>query len=213
MKNNYILVLGLFLICGLVYIARDSYANSVMEEEVKVLDLLLIDNSNQEEFKKELTNYIDIIDNSLIPNTSYNMSSKLNENYDFLTRFAISLILDNREYYEIEKMDEYKYIDGYGSEFVTDEYVNIDMIYEITDSVFGVDYYYILNDYIKIDNDMVSLLEIDNREFNGMIDDISIININDLYMDVSVKYKDSSLEYIYKFERIDNRYVISDLSV
>lgn len=213
MKNNYILVLGIFLVFGLVIIARDSYANPVMDDGNKVLNLELIDNSNQDEFKKDVYNYISLIDDSLIPNTSYNISSKLNENYDFLTRFAISLILDNRDYYEIEILDEYKYIDEYGGVYTTDEYINIDMIYEITSKIFGVDYYYILSDYIEIDNDMIPLLVIDNREFNGIIDDIVMIDKFDTYMDVVVRYKDNNLDYVYKFERIDNQYVISDLSI
>ena len=213
MKNNYILVLGIFLVFGLVIIARDSYANPVMDNGNKVLNLELIDNSNQDEFKKDVYNYISLIDNSLIPNTSYNISNKLNENYDFLTRFAISLILDNRDYYEIEILDEYKYIDEYGVVYTTDEYINIDMIYEITSKIFGVDYYYILSDYIEIDNDMIPLLVIDNREFNGIIDDIVMIDKFNTYMDVVVRYKDNNLDYVYKFERIDNQYVISDLSI
>ena len=199
------------VIFSFVVISGNSFAHPI--DDVKTISLDLYNNNDQDSFKNELYNYIDIIDDSLISNSSFVMSDKLSENYDFLTKFAISFILDNEEYYDITSMDEYIYTDIYGNTFKTNKYINIDKIYEITNSVFGVDYYYILNDYIDINNDMVSLLELDNREFDVEIEKIVNIDRYDKYVDVVVKYMDNELEYVYRFEYIDNRLFVSDLII
>ena len=93
------------------------------------------------------------------------------------------------------------------------EYINLDKLYEITNNVFGVDYYYILNDYIDVDNDMIPLIMIDDISFDIEIDKIIDIYKYDKYMDVIVKYVDSEIEYVYTFENINSRYVISNLNV
>lgn len=199
------------VIFSFVVISGNSFAHPI--DDVKTISLNLYDNNDQDSFERELYNYIDIIDDSLISNSSFVMSDKLSENYDFLTKFAISFILDNDEYYDITLMDEYVYTDMYGNEFSTNKYIDIDKIYEITDSVFGVGYYYILNDYINIDGDMISLLEIDNREFDVEIERIVNIDRYDKYIDVVVKYMNNELEYVYRLEFIDNRLFVSDLIV
>ena len=199
------------IIFSFVVISGNSFAHPI--DDVKTISLNLYDNNDYDSFKKELYNYIDIIDDSLISNSSYVMSDKLSENYDFLTKFAISFILDNQEYYDISLMDEYVYTDMYGNKFSTDKYINVDKIYEITDSVFGVGYYYILNDYIDINGDMISLLEIDDKKFDVEIDNITNIDRYDKYMDVVVKYVNNELEYVYRFEYIDNRLFVSDLII
>lgn len=138
-----------FFVFTFVIISGNSFANPI--DDIKILSLNLYDNSDLDSFKRELYNYIDIVDDSLIVNSSFNISDKLNENYDFLTNFAISFILNNEEYYDIKFGDEYVYRDLYGNEFRTNKYINIDKIYEITNQVFGVKYYYILNDYLDME--------------------------------------------------------------
>ena len=211
-KDNFISgILITLVIFSFVVISGNSFAHPI--DDVKTISLDLYNNNDQDSFKNELYNYIDIIDDSLISNSSFVMSDKLSENYDFLTKFAISFILDNEEYYDITLMDEYVYTDIYGNKFRTNKYINIDKIYEITESVFGVGYYYILNDYIDINDDMISLLEIDNKEFDVDIDNIINIDRRDKYIDVVVKYMDNELEYVYRFEYIDNRLFVSDLII
>ena len=166
-----------------------------------------------DEFRNDILNYIDLVDDRLIPNTSFSLSNRLSENYDFITKFAISFILDNREYYDIVNGEIYKYIDEYKNEYETMEYINLDKLYEITNNVFGVDYYYILNDYIDVDNDMIPLIMVDDISFDMEIDKIIDIYKYDKHMDVIVKYVDSEIEYVYTFENINNRYVISNLNV
>jgi len=212
MKNNYVLILGIFLVFGLVIVSKDSFANPVIDR-IEEINLILNDIDNEEEFRDELIDYIDIIDDSLISNSTFNISSKLNENYDFLTKFAISFILDNSEYYDIVMGEEYVYYDDYGNEYKTNKYIDVDKIYEITNSVFGVEYYHILNKYLEINNDMLPLLILEEREFNSKIDSILEINKYDNYIDVIVRYENNNLDYVYKLEYIGNRLYISDLSI
>ena len=212
MKKSGILVIGIFLVIGIVLVSKNSNALPILDE-IEEINLILRDNNDEEVFKKEISNYIDLVDDNLIPNTSFNMSSKLNENYDFLTRFAISFILDNSEYYEIILGEDYVYKNEYGYEYRTNKYIDIDYIYEITNKVFGVEYYYILNDYIEIENDLVPLLELEEYNFKMEIDSIVEIDRYDNYIEVIVRYIDNSLYYKYTFEYIDDRYIISDLSI
>lgn len=116
------------------------------ENNTNNIDLVLEDNDKIDDFRIELLNYIDLVDNRLIPNASFSLSNKLNENYDFMTKFAISFILDNKEYYDIINGEVCKYTDEYKNVYETSEYIKLDKIYEITGNVFGVEYYYILND-------------------------------------------------------------------
>ena len=213
MNKKVILVISIFLVMGIVLLSRDSYASEVIEENTNNIDLILEDNSNMDEFRNDILNYIDLVDDRLIPNSSFSLSSKLNENYDFITKFIISFILDNREYYDIVNGEMYRYIDEYKNVYETKEYISLDKLYEISNSVFGVEYYYILDDYIKIDNDMIPLIMIDDISFDIEIERIIDIYKYDKYMDVVVKYVDSEIEYVYTFENINNRYVISNLNV
>ena len=202
---------GMFVVFAFAIIAGNSFAYPI--DDVKTISLNLYDNNDMDSFERELYNYIDIVDDSLIVNSSFNISGKLNENYDFLTSFAISFVLDNSEYYDIQFGDEYVYSDLYGNQFKTNKYINIDKIYEITNQVFGIGYYYILNDYIDIDKDMVPLLRLEDREFDVLIDSIVRIDRYDDYIDVVVRYIGNDFEYVYRFEYIDNRLVIGDLIV
>ena len=211
MKNKLILVFGVLFISILVLVSGNSFANPV--EEKDNLDLNLIYSDNLEMFERDIYDFIDLVDNNLIPNTSFNISDKLNENYDFLTKFAISFILDNRGYYEIIEGQDYVYKNEYGDVFITNEYINIDTIYEITNKVFGVEYYYILNDYLEVENELLPLLEIEEKIFSMNIDNIVSIDKFSDYIDVVVKYKDNDLDYIYRLEYVDNRLVISNLGI
>ena len=216
MNKKVLLIISIFLITGVVLLSRDSYASDIIEDNNNNnnnIDLVLEDNDNIDAFKINLLNYIDLVDNRLIPNTSFSLSNKLNENYDFMTKFAISFILDNKEYYDIINGELYQYIDEYKNTYETSEYIKLDKIYEITNNVFGVEYYYILNDYIEIKNDIIPLIKIDDISFDKKIDSILDIYKYDQYMDVIVKYMDSDIEYVYTLENINNRYIISNLNI
>lgn len=213
MKNGFKVIGMLAVVMFMVaFISSASFALPDDNKEENI-NLELVNNIDTELLKMDIINFIDLVDNNLIPNTSFNMSSKLNENYDFLTKFAISFILDNSNYYDIIVGDNYIYKNDYEIDFSTNKYVSIDTIYEITNKVFGVDYYYILNDYLEINNDLVPLLEIEEYSFDMEIDNITSINNMGNYIDVSVKYMDMEIDYIYRFELVNDRLVISNLSI
>lgn len=214
MKKGFNIIIVLSVVMFMfAFITSASFTMPNDMEEEYILNLDLYDNNDSEVLKKDLINYIDLVDDILIPNVTFGVYDKLSDNYEFLTKFAISLILDNSDYYDIVIGDNYIYRNEYGIEYNTNKYVSIDTIYEITNSVFGIDYYYIVNDYLEIKNDLVPLLEIDEHSFDMNIDSITNIIYNDDYMDVYVKYIDMDIKYIYRFIKKDNRLVISDLIV
>lgn len=188
MKKGFNIIIVLTVVMFMfAFITSASFAMPNDMEEEYVLNLDLYDNKDSDVLKNDLYNYIDLVDNIIIPNATYEVYDKLSDNYEFLTRFAISLILDNSDYYDVIIGDNYIYRNEYGIEYSTNKYVNIDTIYEITNSVFGIDYYYIVNDYLDIKNDLVPLLEIDEHSFDMDIDSITNIIYNDDYIDVYVK--------------------------
>ena len=208
MKLKYLIIFFLaLLLTGIIFILKSTYSKG---EEVieKQNDLILkFDESNLEE---NFYNYIDLIDGSLIPTSSFIMSSILSDNYDFLSIFAIDFILKNIDNYldDIIVMDNYTY-----KNYSTNKYVKKDVIYKITNEVFNKKDYLIINDYLNLSNDMVPLLLIDNYDFNMKID--KIINIesnNDTYI-VNVKYIDNDLIYKYVFERKEDRLILKTLEV
>ena len=103
MKNK--ILVGILFIIFITYIFvslfRDSYAN--IEEDNLKLDLY--NNSNMDILKDDMLEFIDLVDNHIFINSSFNLSSKLNENYDFLNNFVISFVLDNQRYFEIGYLD------------------------------------------------------------------------------------------------------------
>lgn len=214
MKNGFNVIIVLTVVMFMfAFIASASFAMPDDASDEYFLNLDLYDNSDSEVLKRDLVNYIDLVDNMIIPNATYGVYDKLSDNYEFLTKFAISLILDNSDYYDIITLDNYVYTNEYGMEYTTNKYINIDTIYEITNSVFGIDYYYIVNNYLNIENDLVPLLKIDMHSFDMKIDKITNVIYNDHYIDVYVKYMDMDIEYIYRFIKKDNRLVITDLIV
>ena len=215
MKIKYILVffITIFLI---VFALKKSYAldeNTIEElidnDEIN-LDIIL-DNIDDTE---EVYNYIDLIDDSLIPTASFNLSDKLNDNYDFLTIFAINFILNNEEYYKndiiIEK--DYIYNDGI-NKYVTNKYIDINKLYNITYNILGKKDYYIINDYLKVNDNVIPLLLINDYSFMMELEKIiDITNQNNKY-EVLVKYKNFDLIYKYVFEKTLDRYIVNNIEV
>lgn len=213
MKTKFIIgtltvVLLLFLCVSLF---RGSYAN---EEGDDNINLELYDDDNVEILKDNMEYFIDLVDNSIIVNSSYNFSDKLNENYDFLTKFAISFILDNEKYFDVIYGDDYTYIDEYGRKYTTNKYINVKDIYEITDSILGVGYYYIMDDNLVVNSDIVALVDMDYPDMEMLFDEIEDIIVGNNYYDVYVKYSGSDFRYVYRFEiALGGRLFISNLSI
>ena len=212
MKNKFVVFFLITLVVIFLFVSlfRGSYASDVL---VNTVNLDLYNNENIEVLREEIKHFIDLVDDSIIVNSSYNLSGELNKNYDFLTRFAISFILDNEESYDILYGDNKIYQDEYGIKYVSNKYVSLTDIYEVTNKVLGVDYYYILDEEIVVD-DMVLLVEFMNNDFDMIIEEIIDIKLIDGYYDVYVKYINNDIKYIFRFDIMDdNRLVISNLSV
>lgn len=213
MKNKFIvgtlvLTIVIFLF---VSIFRGSYAN----EEMDTIKLDLYYNSNEEIFKDELEDFIDLVDENIIVNSSFNLSNVLNENYDFLTKFVISFVLDNEDYFDILYGDDYIYKDEYGNGYTTNKYISMDTLYNVTNKIFGVEYYYVLDRNLVV-NEMLALIDFpdNDREINMIIDRINYVSMGNGNYDVYVRYTDYEFDYIYRMNKLnDNRMIISNLSI
>lgn len=184
-----------------------------MEEDEFLVELNYIEDSSV--LKNDVFNFIDLIDDSLFITSSYSMSSVLNENYDFLVDFAISFILNNEEYYKdkIVEGDKYAYVDGFGNEYVTYKYIDLESVYEITNSVFGKRDYMIFNEHLKeVDGFIPLLLLKDNTSFMEIEKISDIIERSNQY-NVFVKYKDVDYTYIYSFVNKDRKMSLVNLDV
>ena len=213
-KKNIIVIVTLFMLGVTLFVGdKKSFANdNVIEDN---FNLNLEYNEDKNIFKNDLYNYIDLIDNSLFAMSSFNMSDTLNENYDFLIDFAISFILSNEEQYKDDIIigEEYVYIDDFGNKYTSNRYVNIELIYDITNSIFGKRDYVVINEQINVNNDLVPLLLIkDNVSFMD-ISEISDYSLFGNKYNVYVKYRDIDLEYIYVFDNIDGRLILNNVLV
>lgn len=213
MKNKIIVSSLIITIVVFLFVSlfRSSYAK---EEDINNISFELYDNENIEILEDNIRYFIDLVDKDIILNSSYNFSSNLNENYDFLTKFAISFILNNESYFDITYGDNYNYIDDYGIQYVSNKYINIQDIYNVTNKIFGINYYYITDDNLIIDNDMVLLVDFDKKDMEMILEDIINIDVSDNYYDVYVKYMNNDLVYVYRFEKtLNNRLYISNLNI
>ena len=202
--RNIVLLTVISLIT--ISLLNNSYA--LNEEEINnisKLDIMLEQNDNA-----SIYDYIDLIDDSLIPTATFNMSNKLNENYDFLTIFAINFILNNEEYYKDKILigNEYIYND-----YTTNKYIDIKEIYDITSNILGKRDYYIISDYLKVENDLIPLLLIRDYSFNMEIEEIINVNSVENALEVLVKYKNIDLIYKYVLEKQEDKYIISNIEV
>lgn len=215
MKFKYLIIV-ILLDLLFIFIIDNSYA---LDEETinsisNNLDITLEKENDENIFKNNIYNFIDLVDDSLIPTASFSMSSTLNENYDFLTTFAINFILNNEEFYKEDIVigEEHIYNYGYGS-YSTNKYIDINVIYDITKNVFGKDNYYIINDYLKVEDNLIPLLLPENYTFFMELDkNIDIVKFSNTYQ-VLVKYKDVDFVYKYIFEEKDNILFIKNIEI
>lgn len=177
MQKRYYVIFGIFIYFMCLTSFKTSHAYSYKKH--------LIYTEDKEIITKELTNYINNIDNILIPTTSYNYSDVLIENYDFLVRYAVNYVIDNKDKYisDIIKIDD-------------NEYISKDTVYEITDKYFNIRDFYIGEDNI--------LLEKINKEFKLKIKNIDYVKED--YIKVNVLYE-NNVKYVYVFTYDENNYM------
>ena len=211
MKKFGLLILLVLVIGISIFLYKGTY--SIDEESMNIKEKLNL-KYDTDNFENKIYDYIDMIDDEVIPMSSYAMSDILSDNYDFLTVFAIDFILKHAESYsdEITILDSYTYNDGYRM-YTTNKYVSKNVIYKITEDVFNKRDYLIINDYLKLTNDMVPLLLINDDNFEMKIDKIiSVLESGNNYI-VKVKYEDMDLIYKYIFQKVDDRLILKNLEI
>ena len=157
--------------------------------------------------------YLEDIDDLLIPNTSFNYSEILTDNYDFLIHFATDYILKHQEIYsnQIVMLELHKYMTKDGYQEQTDKYIAIDEIYKITDKYFGVTNFEIINDNINIIDNKISLIDYENSYFELPINEVVVEKSNET---VKAKvYYDNNSCHLYTFENINNVLKIKNIEV
>ena len=198
-KSVAIIVILLGLGIFMAYITSSSFA---YQYNVSNYNLFYKDDTSV--LSNDIEHYIALIDDYLIPNSSYNYSEILTENYDFLTNFALDYIVNNKEAFsdKIVYLDKHTYYDKYGSVKETDEYINVNEIYKITSKYFGIRDYKIIGSNINIINNYVSLNDNGNGLFKGIIKDTKVVDNNDSVI-AYVKY-DNDNKFKYTFKNINN---------
>ena len=187
MNKKYIL--GTFIILTSILLTlsfNGSYAKKT--NNTNILDL------NNQNFNQNIKEYIDKIDDSLIPTASFYLSNNLNENYDFLALFAISFINNNPNDFEIIEKEDHKH-------------VKVDDIYKVTEQIFGQKYFALIND-LEINDDLI-LLEQEKNNFSMQIENVEVKNNYNVY----VKYKDIEQKYIYEFKSKNNKIILYNVKV
>lgn len=191
---NRILFVSLVMIVSLCFISifDNTYAYSYDIEKG-----ILFYKENSNELEIDISKYIGYIDDYIIANSSYEMSEYLDENYDFLVNFANDYVINNREYY---------------SEYIYDDNVRLNIIYDITDKYFGIRDFYI-EDISKINNlEYISLVDYNEKRFSLAIKDVDIINDSKNYVSAIISY-DNNIKYKYLFKNINGVLKIRNIEV
>ncbi len=180
-------------------------------------DNLLIYYYDEENLNKTIVNMISRFDKYIIFNATYNYSNFLNENYDFLVNFAINYIIDNEDYYKNNIKYNYKnfeYRDIYNNIKTCDKYIDLDYIYDISNSIFGKRDFYIINNNLDVDNNLISLLMVRENDFNLEFDRMDIVNNSNNEIIANVYYKNNNFYYQYILNVLeDNRLIIRNVGV
>lgn len=195
------LILVLF-ICSLI--VGNELFGSTMAYSYEMDKSVLFYKENINELEDDIKVYLENIDNYLVVNSSYSYGDKLTQNYDFLVHFALDYLISNKEYYMngIKQRDECTYITKEGNFAVTSDYVDIDMMYEVTDFYFGIRDFLIINDDVCRADGYVSLSDYTSDIFELEINDV-LVDVNGNDIDAFVTY-DNDIKYLYSFYNDNN---------
>lgn len=210
-KKNIIIIFIVSCICitCIAVISNKTYAY-----QYKIKDnYTLFYKTNTEELKSDIIKYIGSIDDYLIPNSNFELSDTLKENYTFLVNFAIDYIINNNEKYQdkIVQKESYEYIDRNLNLKNTKDYIEIEEIYKITEKYFGIRDFQILNNDIKIIDNYISLTDYTDMVFELKILKIDI-NIKNNQVLATITYENNN-EYLYIFDNEKNLLKINNIGV
>jgi len=202
----FLLIIGIFFLGNKIFDVSFAYSYDIDRA-------VLFYKDNYDELEEDVKTYLSNIDDIIISNSSYLYSDKLSNNYDFLVHFANNYINNNKEYYynDIMLFNECSYVNKYGVNNSSNEYINLELLYEVTDFYFGIKDFTIINDDVCIENNYVSLSIYNNNLFLSNIVDV-IIRKNIDGIDAIVDYDDGS-SYLYSFVIVDNVLKINNVEV
>lgn len=193
-RSDYILII--ILLAVVFNISLFTINSSLAIEEVYYTRTDIINyNSNEEQLYNNIYNFIDTNDNLLIGLSNYETSENLNDNYDYIVDVAINYILDNINNYQNK---------------ITNNYINIEEIYKITDNFFGKNNFYIE----ETENNKIKLIS-NTRRFKMNIKNLNIININNNEIKINVEYTNeyTTISYQYILEIIEDKVIIKNIEV
>jgi len=206
----------LILLVTLLFISQNKPSYSLKENSL-LMNSVTLDLEYTMDKAKLQTNiytFIDQIDDTLIPLYEYQDELNLNDNYQLLTNFALNFISNNLNYYQQKLIsgEIYEFTDEFGNESSTNQYVPLDLIYEITSSIFNRKYYYITNKNLTINNNQVPFLA-KTHPIEMNIEKIINITPKDSSVFVKVKYQEMDVYYQYEFELTGNKLTIKNLNI
>jgi len=209
MKKRILLII-LILVTSYIIInlLNNTYAYSY---EIDKTNLFYKDNTK--ELEKDIEKYISKIDDYIIPNTIFETSNYLDENYDFLIYFATDYILNNYENYidNIITSNNYEYLNK--EMLIKNKYKYIDknIIYNITDKYFGKKDFYTTNNDINNNQKYISLIDYTDKIFDLNINDVKIINDNN-EINAIITYE-NNIKYKYIFKNTEGILKIKNIEV
>ena len=190
MKDYYNIFIVLFITLLLVSLTVNK-TFAIDYDDSLVISIKYSDNDDR--LYNNIYNFIDKNDDLLIGLSSFEMSNILNENYDYLVKYAINYIIDNRKYY---------------NNLITDNHIATTEIYKITDNVFGRNKFYIES------NDKIELIKDDIR-FDMILDRLNIIEKNNDYVIIVCDYSIDNINMKYKYSLLkkNERLIIENIEV
>ena len=212
MKDKYLL-LSLFVIVlsGIIIYGMNNKTYAYQDN----YDYTLFYKENSYELENNIKVYLNDIDYLIYNNSDYTTYNTLSDNYEFMVNFALDYIYLNKDKYKdnIIIKDKYNYIDRFNNHLSTNEYINIDIIYDITYKYFGKKDFIILNNNVNIINNYISL---SSNKFiipDLEIGSISISKEEDKVI-ARIKYtNDNNTIYKFIFNNIDGILRISNVEV
>jgi len=199
-------ILVLLLVVTVLFTSQNKPSYS-LEETSPISQSANLDleyTTNETILKNNLYNFINLIDDTLIPLYEYNDGLSLNDNYPFMTNFALNFISNNLNYYQSKVITD--------NSTKASRYVPLELIYEITASVFNRRYYHITNQQLTITNGYVSLIT-ESYPIEMNLTTIDNITKNNNQLLVTVKYDEMDFSYQYEFIITDNKLSLKNLNI
>ena len=158
---------------------------------------------NNKEMSDDIEKYLKKMDKLFIINAKFEDAEILHDNYNYMVNFALSYILSQKEKYQesIKIRDLFSYYDVEYKKRETNQYIPLEILYQVTDNFFGVRDFVIMNDNVNIIDDDISLIEYNSTDFLNVMKKVTVTEKNGyVYADVKYDYG----EYVFVFYKKNN---------